>query len=263
MMSTTTDRVAGPGDWEIAWRRPPARGIIFFVVGYALVDLLPVILPATPVFNGLALKDLADALLIFFLIVLYVELGLRAKIFRSLRLRAVYIFSLLLMVQGHAVHFAANAITGVMSERTGAGWTLADFLDEHWGHIELHIAFIFLAAIFIFCGRSADAEGNEPVLSRTEKAGLALVTLTYGILLAGDAAEGQTVPLMLPCAVVLCAWGLWPYVKGWGNAGAPVQVSLYRRFFAASFGITALALLIYRLITGGFPELSTLGTAGL
>ncbi|UCC84779.1 MAG: hypothetical protein JSW46_07620 [Gemmatimonadota bacterium] len=260
-MSIPSDRAARPGDWEIAWRRPPARGIIFFVVGYALVDLLPVILPATPVFNGLALKDLADALLIFFLIVLYVELGLRAKIFRSLRLRAAYIFALLLMVQGHAVHFAANAITGV-SERSDAGWRLADFLDEHWGHIELHIAFIILAAIFIGCSRSADAAGNEPVLSRTEKAGLALVILTYGILLAGDAVEGQTVPLMLPCAIVLCAWGLWPYVRGLGNSGAPVQISLYRRFFATSFGITVIALVIYGLITGGFPELSTLAAAG-
>lgn len=254
----TTDRA---GDWEIAWRRPPARGIIFFVVGYALVDLLPVILPATPVFHGLAVKDVADALLIFFLIVLYVELGLRAKIFRSLRLRAVYIFALLLMVQGHAVHFAANAITGV-AERSDESWALADFLDERWGHVELHIAFIALAAIFIFCGRSADAEGNEPVLTRTETVGLALVTLTYGILLAGDAVEGQTVPLMLPFAIVLCAWGLWPYLKPRGNPGTPARVSLYRRFFAASFGITALALLIYRLITGGFPELSTLAGPG-
>jgi hypothetical protein len=260
-MSVSTDHAARPGDWEIAWRRPPARGIIFFVVGYALVDLLPVILPATPVFNGLALKDLADALLIFFLIVLYVELGLRAKIFRSLRLRAVYIFSLLLMVQGHAVHFAANAITGV-SKRSDAGWTLADFLDEHWGHVELHVAFIFLAAIFIGCSRSADAEGYEPVLSRTEKAGLALVILTYGILLAGDAVEGQTVPLMLPCAIVLSAWGLSPYIRGLGKPGAAAPVSLYRRFFATSFAITVITLVIYGLITGGFPELSTLGTAG-
>lgn len=254
-----TDRA---GDWEIAWRRPPARGIIFFVVGYALVDLLPVILPSAPVFRGLALKDLADALLIFLLIVLYVELGLRAKIFRSLRLRAVYIFSLLLMVQGHAVHFAANAITDA-SAASDEGLSLANFLDEHWGHIELHAAFIALAAIFIFCGRSADAEGNEPVLSRTEKTGLALTSLTYGILLAGDAVEGQTVPLMLPCAIVLCAWGLWPYVRGWTGLGEPVQISLYRRFFATAFGITALTFLIYGLITGGFPELSTLATAGL
>ncbi len=261
-MLISSDRAARAGDWEIAWRRPPARGIIFFVVGYALVDLLPVILPATPVFNGLGLKDLADALLIFFLIVLYVELGLRAKIFRSLRLRAAYIFALLLMVQGHAVHFAANAITGVSAD-SDAGFALADFLDEHWGHVELHAAFIFLAAIFIFCGRSADAEGNEPVLSRTEWAGLAFVTLTYGILLAGDAVEGQTVPLMLPCAIVLCAWGLWPYVRGWASSSAPFTISLYRRFFATSFGITAAALLIYAWITGGFPELSTLATSGL
>jgi len=260
-MSVISVSAGRAGDWEIAWRRPPARGIIFFVVGYALVDLLPVILPATPVFNGLAVKDLADALLIFFLIVLYVELGLRAKIFRSLRLRAVYIFALLLMVQGHAVHFAANAITEV-SDRADAGWALADFLDEHWGHVELHTAFILLAAIFIFCGRSADAAGDEPVLSRTEKAGLWLASLAYGVLLAGDAVEGQTVPLMLPCAIVLCVWGFWPLVRGWGNSVAAGRISLYRRFFATSFGITVIALVIYRLITGGFPELSALAVVG-
>jgi hypothetical protein len=257
----TTERATSPGDWEIAWRRPPARGIIFFAVGYALVDLLPVILPAAPVFRGLALKDLADAVLIFVLIVLYVELGLRAKIFRSLKLRAVYIFAMLLMVQGHAIHFAANAITG-MSRPGDAGWALADFLDEHWGHIELHVALIALAAIFIFSGRSADAEGNEPVLSRTEKVGLSLATLAYGVLLAGDAVEGQTVPLMLPCAIVLCVWGFWPYVRGWGDSGGSAPISLYRRFFASSFGITVIALVTYRLIIGGFPELSALAVGG-
>jgi hypothetical protein len=249
------------GDWEIAWRRPPARGIIFFVVGYALVDLLPVILPAVPVVGGLALSDLADAILIFFLVVLYVELALRAKIFRSLALRVVYTGAMLLMVQGHAVHFAGNAVTAA-SQQGVPGWDIAYFLDEKWGHLELHTAFLFLAALFIAYGVSADREGNDPTISRVEKAGLGFASLAYGILLAGDAVEGQTVVLMLPCAVLLCIWGFWPYLIGWMGSAERPAVSLYRRFFATSFGITAIALLVYWLIVGEFTELSALATAG-
>ncbi len=246
-----------PGDWEIAWRRPPARGIILFVVGYALVDLLPIILPSTPVLGGLALSDLADAILIFFLVVLYVELGLRAKIFRSLTLRAVYTAAMLLMVQGHAIHFAGNAVTAA-SEPGAPGWEIAYFLDESWGHLELHGAFLFLAALFIACGVSVDREGNEPALTRVEKAGLWFAALTYGILLAGDAVEGQTVPLMLPVAVALCLWGMWPDIGRARGRTGEATVSLYRRFFAASFGITAAALLVYYAIMGDFTELTEL-----
>ncbi len=232
--------------------RAPARSIIVFVVGYALVDLLPVILPERPVFLGLRIGDVADALLIFVLVVLYVELGARAALFRTLLLRAGYIAALFLMVQGHAIHFAANAISGA-GQPGEPGWILADFLDEHWGHVELHTAFIILAAMFVGCGRSAWPEPVEPVLTRTERSGLWLAMLAYGVLLAGDAVEGQTVPLMLPCAVVLSLWALHPLVRRH-------DVSLYRKFFGASFGITAITLVIYGLVFDGFPELTSLAS---
>ncbi len=236
------------------FNRASARGIIIFAFGYALVDLLPVLLPGSVLIGELALPDAADAALIFVLVILYVELGSQANLYRSLTLRVAYTGALLVMVQGHAVHFAANAITRV-GEPGAPGWSLAYFLDEHWGHVELHAAFLVLGGIFIGCGRSAAGDGNEVVVPRLERLALWVATLLYGLLLAGDSVEGQTVPLMLPAALLLCAWGFAPLLKGWIASGGPV-LSLYRRFFAASFGVAAAALVVYGLMMGGFPELS-------
>ncbi|UCC73823.1 MAG: hypothetical protein JSV86_04480 [Gemmatimonadota bacterium] len=246
----------------ISWSRSTRAGwVLVFVFGYALVDLLPVILPSTPVFRGLGLGDLADVVLIFVLVVLYVELGSQANLYRSLKLRVAYTGALLLMVQGHAIHLAANAIANA-SQPGAQGWGLADFLDETWGHVELHFAFLLLGALFIGCGRSDGGDGSEPVLSATEKTGLWIAAVIYGVLLGADAVEGQTAPLMLPCAIALFVWGWFPYLERPRGGDGRARMSLYRRFFATSFGVTALALLIYWLIMDGFPQFSTLAAAG-
>jgi hypothetical protein len=196
------------------------RGLAAFVVGYALVDLLPVLLPKTPVFMGLRVSDLADAGLIFVLAALYVQLGLLAN--------------------------------------DDGAWGLIYFLDERWGHIELHLAFLLIAATFIGCSDPTRADQARRPLSASEEAAILVLALTYGILLAGDAVEGQTVALMLPAALLLSLWGFSPYLRGIKNQTQPV-VSFYRRFFAASLTVTVVALVLYGVIAGGFPELSELG----
>jgi hypothetical protein len=233
------------------------RSIAAFVVGYALVDLLPVILPKTPVFIGLRVSDVADAVLVFALAALYVQLGLRGNLWRSGTLRATYAVALAMMVQGHAIHLAGDAISSASAPADSA-WDLIYFLDERWGHIELHLSFLLVAWMFIRCASPTRADVARIPLSRTEEAALLILSLTYGVLLAGDAVEGQTWALMLPAAVLLGSWGFLPYFLNVAKSRQPV-VSLYRRFFAASFVVTAVSLIVYGVVAGGFPELSALG----
>ncbi len=235
------------------------RAIAAFVAGYVAVDLLPVVLPGTPVLKGLRVRDLADLALIFVLVALYVQLGLRARLWRSAPLRAAYAAALALMVQGHSIHLAGDAIAGASGPGAPA-WLLIDFLDEHWGHTELHLSFIILAALFIGWARSVGFSSWASAAPRVERFALAFVSLAYGVLLAGDAIEGQTVLLMFPCAIALCLWGAWPFLRR-GSAKAGPGPSLFRAFFAASFGVTAASILIYGLVNGGFPELSALALA--
>ncbi len=148
----------------------PVAGIGLFVVGYAVVDLIPVLLPASPGLFGLRLADLLDSVFIFVLVALYVRLGLDADLWRTPVLRVASAVSLVLLVQGHAIHLAANAIAAVSDPATRS-WDLTYFLDEHWGHTELHLAFVLLAVLFIGYGRATAAELSGRNLSGAERVG--------------------------------------------------------------------------------------------
>jgi len=237
---------------DVTAGRGGVRGIATFVLGYALVDLLPIVLPEQPRVVDLPFRDAADAALIFLLVFLYVELAAHARLLHKRWARAVFALALLLMVQGHAIHLAANAIAAA-SDAGSRGWSLIYFLDEHWGHTELHFAFLLLAALFI--GRSDPAGASEP-LSRTENFGLWVLSAAYGVLLAGGAIEGQTVPLMLPGAVLLSVWGLWPFLAWRDNRTGRDTLAAHRRFFAASLASTAIAVTVYGLVMHGFPQFS-------
>ncbi|MEE9246929.1 MAG: hypothetical protein V3U63_12085 [Gemmatimonadota bacterium] len=232
-------------------------GVGLFVIGYVVVDLLPVVLPSSPGLFGLRLNDVLDALFVFVLVGLYVRLGMDANLWRTPVLRVAYATALILLIQGHAVHFAANAIVEARGP-TAQARDLAFFLDEHWGHTELHLAFILLAALFIAYGRSSDVEGPAPNLSRAERVVLYLATVTYGLILAADAIEGQTVLIMLPSGIGLFLWAFLPRLRFAWKPSRAAKISVYRYFFAASFGIAAVALVIYGVVMRGFPEISTL-----
>jgi hypothetical protein len=230
--------------------RDGVRGVAVFVLGYALVDLLPLILPAQPRILGLPLRDAADAALIFLLVFLYVELANHARVLQRRWARAVLALALLLMVQGHAIHLAANAIAAAVEPEV-EGWTLIYFLDERWGHTELHFSYLLLAALFI---RRASGEGDIGALSRADKVSLWVLALVYGLLLAGAAVEGQTaLPLMLPCGLLLGVSGLWPILA---RQKAGLALPIHRFFFSASLGAMGVALVIYGAVMRGFPQLS-------
>ncbi|MGD8867464.1 MAG: hypothetical protein PVI01_07530 [Gemmatimonadales bacterium] len=94
---------------EVITGRGGVRGIAIFVLGYGLVDLLPIILPQQPRVVDLPFRDAADAALIFLLVFLYIELATHAQLLQRRWARAVFALAVLLMVQGHAIHLAAMA----------------------------------------------------------------------------------------------------------------------------------------------------------
>ncbi len=237
--------------------RGPVGGVVLFVVGYAVVDLIPVLLPASPGLFGLRLADLLDSLFIFVLVTLYVRLGLDADLLRTPVLRVASAVSLMLLVQGHAIHLAANAIAAVSDPATRS-WDLTYFLDEHWGHTELHLAFVLLAVLFIGYGRATAAELSGHNLSGAERVGLYSATVVYGLLLAADAIEGQTVLLMLPAGIALFLWAFLPRLRFAWKPSSAAKISVYRYFFAASFGLAAVALVAYGVVMRGFPQFSAL-----
>ncbi|MEI4902448.1 hypothetical protein Q8G48_28325, partial [Klebsiella pneumoniae] len=81
--------------------------------------------------------------------------------------------ALVFFVQGHGIHLAANAI-GANSDPSERSWETSYFLDEHWGHVELHLAIIVLGLLFIFAARP-----NGPT-STGERVVLLLSLLTFG-----------------------------------------------------------------------------------
>jgi hypothetical protein len=234
------------------------RALAVFLTGYAFVDLLPVALSDKAAFFSLSVGDVADFFLLFVLVALYLWLGWRAGVWRSARYAVLGIVALVMMVQGHSIHLAANAIAAAGTE-TDAAWSLTYFLDERWGHAELHLSFLLLAGLFIAGAGVPESDAAGVRTSRIDGLGLAVLAVVYGLILAGDAVEGQTVPLVLPAAVGLFVWGGRLYVVNKsGNPRPAASLSPYRRFFALALAVTTVALLVYGLVFGGFPQLSAM-----
>jgi hypothetical protein len=217
----------------------PARLIFVYALGFTIFDLVPIPLSDVDAFKGLSVGDLVDAPLIILPVALLFRMALDADLWRTAGLRAAVLLSLLLFTQGHAVHLAANAIAHSLAE-SDAGWEPAYFLDEHLGHYELHVALLIFATLFI-------GFGHPSRLPR--RAELALLTFTiagYGGLQAADAIEGQTVPLVLPASVALALMGGWVVAR---------RGSEYATFFAASYAVCFLVLVVYGAVNNGWPEI--------
>lgn len=226
--------------------RTTVGGAVLFAAGYAIVDLVPVLTSDVLAYKGLRLGDVLDAIMIFVLVALYVRIGVPAGLWATKRLQMITSLVLVSLIQGHAIHLTANAIAGV-GDTGSPSWAVTYFLDEHWGHAQLHLAILLMAFLFIRIPNPRGAGTDARPITILDRVGLAIAVLVYGVLLAGDAIEGQTVPLMLPASIGLFALGLGP---------ARDPAPLYGRFFSLSLGVTAVSLVAYGLLHGGFPELS-------
>ena len=214
--------------------------IAAFLAVYALFDVLPIVLPKQDVVEGLRWGDLIDVPLVFLLVGAYVLLGLEAGLWRTTLLKLASAFSLVVLVQGHGIHMAANTISAYLDTSSSA-WRPAYFLDERWGHAEIHTGLILQALLFIAASRPTAGPAR---LSSAAKPVLLSLATVYGLFLTADAIEGQSVALMLPAGVVLAS-------IGFAKRG---DSSLYRIFFASAFAVAVLALAAYWLWHGGFPE---------
>ena len=220
---------------DIAW-------LALFAAGYALFDGLPVVLSGDSFIADMSWGDLVDAPLVFLPVALYVALGRRFDLWRSDRLRLLGGAALVLLVQGQGVHLAANTIAGV-SDRSQQSWPITDFLDEHWGHVEVHGASILLALLLLVAGR---ATGDLRGASASARLVLFAATAVYGLFLAADAIEGQTAPLILPAGAILGAVAVRVSRAG---------LAAHRVFLGGAYGLAVVLRAVYGLVTGGFPEL--------
>ena len=239
VLSHTGDTVQSRSDSAVSALRALLL-IAAFLAVYALFDVLPIVLPKEDVVEGMRWGDLIDVPLVFLLVGAYVLLGLEAGLWRTNLLKLASAFSLVVLVQGHGIHLAANTISAYL-DASSSGWRPAYFLDEHWGHAEIHTGLILQALLFIAASRPTT--GPTWLSSAANPVLLSLATF-YGLFLTADAIEGQSVALMLPAGVVLAS-------IGFAKRG---DSSLYRTFFASAFAVAVLALAGYWLWHGGFPE---------
>ncbi len=214
-----------------------------FVAGYALFDLLPVVLTPDLGWHGLRIGDVVDAPLVSLPVVGYVILGQLVGAWKDPRASLLIGVLLIVFVQGHAVHLAANAIAAADTPSSST-WATSYFLDEHWGHTELHLAIVLLAVVFVVVDR------RPMQLSDGQRDILVAFAAVYGLLLAADAIEGQTVPVMLPAGVVLTG-----IVVLTSKLQQPVRVAVMSWFFGTASIVMTLSLLAYGAANRGYPEL--------
>ncbi len=219
-------------------RLTTSRLILTYALGFALFILLPVALSEADTFKGLTWGDIVDAPIVILPVALLFRMALDANLGRATGLRVSVLLALLLFLQGHAIHLAANAISHSLGT-ADAAWEPAYFLDENVGHYELQLSLISLAGLFIWYGRPSPLTLPELPL-------LALAIAGYGSLSAADAIEGQTVPFVLPASLALALIGTRIAVR---------HRDEYVVFFTGSYAVCFLGLVVYGAINGGWPEI--------
>jgi hypothetical protein len=229
--------VSYPGQRQTIELATPSL-ILTYAIAFAVFDLVPIGLSDVDSFKGLSWGDLVDATLVVLPVALLVRMALDADLWSRTGLRPLLLLALLLLIQGHAIHLAANAIAHSLSESDPA-WEPAYFLDEHWGHYEIHVALLSLALMFIVFVRQTTARPGRTAL-------LLIAIAAYGSLQGAGAIEGQTVPLVLPLSIVLALAGAWLTRR---------ESNDYRTFFAASYGLCFIVLVVYGALNGGWPEI--------
>jgi hypothetical protein len=147
--------------------------------------------------------------------------------------------ALVLYVDGHGIHLAANAIG---HEDAGAAESKREFWDEHWGHAEWHLGWLgLLVALSLADLRQA----RRPSESRRGFALLAAAAV-MGWTLFTSTVEGQDWWLTLGAAPLFAAWAL-------ARRGSVVAASALATLVAAAL------IGIWAAWHGGVPEFSELG----
>jgi hypothetical protein len=158
-------------------------------------------------------------------------------------------------VLGQGMHLSANSINnlaGALARQreldiTGTGiYRLIYFYDEHLGHYLWHIGIVGLAGLLIY------REWRHPAGVPTIWWAAALAGVIYGFTYFCVFLEGQTVPLGLPCAVIVALLTL---------LGARKRLGLrpLLAFFFISCTVAIVLFAAWGLVWGGFPQFSDVG----
>jgi hypothetical protein len=153
---------------------------------------------------------------------------------------------------GHGIHLAANSIhdslqRGRISDPAG----LADFWDEHAGHYLIDSARVLFAAALTW-GAGGGARAGRAGDLAAGAGGLA-----FGWILFAASVEGQTVPLVLPAALLYAGWS----ARAWRTRGAAAGgASRAILLFLATAAWTALLFFaVWGIWQRGFPEFTKVG----
>jgi hypothetical protein len=141
-------------------------------------------------------------------------------------------------VDGHGIHLAASEIHSL--HPTGEVLEVADFWDEHFGHIEKHLGWIGLLAAFCL------AEGLRPRRPVVPNNTALLTVALLGFTLFTSTVEGGTWWLALAGAVVFGAWALL-------RPGPLVAAC------AAALLLASLLIAVWVIWQGGVPQFSDVG----
>jgi hypothetical protein len=162
-----------------------------------------------------------------------------------------FLLIIVLWVEGHSLHLAANAISHfVDNAASGPLAELTYFLDEYLSHFIWHGATLGLTALVAWRGLS----GNSPA-TRPTRAGLtvAIAAAVYGFTFFAMIVEGQTAILGLPAAAVI---GVAAIAGGRRRlTRAPAAAFVFYSYAAA----IVLSLIWFVLNDFTFPEFSAVG----
>jgi len=244
-----------------SWRASPpslSARLGWLGIASAALDLGAVYWKTPAVRPGITCGDVVDAVTPVLLILLY-GMVLRelsrvpagpAHVARpsDSRPRLLFVLGGFGLLLGHGIHVAANSIHDAI-DRSGIAdpGGLVNWWDEHVSHMTIHgsKALICVGLTALETRRTA---GSGPAPRR----GFILFqagALAYGFITFAEGIEGQTVPLLLPFAILYLAWSL-----GRGRPYAPVRL-----FYTLAAVVSILLFAFWGLAHHGFPEFSQVG----
>jgi len=220
-------------------------------VAYMVMHVVPVFLHRS-VWCGLSVGDLLG-LLTPYVIGIAIALtwrqirGVCAPNTDCIRPTFLLLAGFALYTSGHGINLAANAIARHLLGQFGSPlYRLTYFLDEHLGHLLWHAGVLVVSVGFLAPRLRPTAVRLVPVV---------VGGLCFGFAYFTDAVEGQTVPMMLPAAIVV-PFVSWMRFRGADTTSHTNPVLL---FYAVGYAFALISFAVWLAWQGGFPQFSERG----
>ncbi|GAB4330617.1 MAG: hypothetical protein Kow0037_06530 [Calditrichia bacterium] len=228
------------------------RSLFFYGLLFCLFHIGPVFLTKT-LWNKLQLGDLLDLLTPAFLIGCLLWVIRRNNPMKGQRFGNSWLLfgGMILFVEGHGMHLAANAIQRhLVSDMPAALLRLTYFFDEQAGHIFWDGGNLLLAGLLL--------NQRRVLATRLSPSGYFQAVcggLLYGFTFFANAVEGQTAFMILPAILgLLLAELRWIKHHRQGMFHSPIDI-----FFVAAAICALFFFLVWYFWQGGLPEFSKVG----